>query len=229
MEGGSPPPERTYPCCVVAEGVPPPPTCCSGCPASPGASSTPSVLTFWPSSSWMPSPGSPPPPPAGRARVIVDHALARLGGGSTIGRRQACCSCIPGSPWQIDRRSLHDLVCVPAPLAWPQWGLGRGTVRRQIPSLLPLLAVWCQGLPPRSSFWSPLAPPRLRVIVFRSAVLLLPPRSLTSPPPFPPPPPPLALAPLPYRPSPPGGHPPLLPGPASRGNARRWCPTTRLL
>ena len=71
------------------------------------------------------------------------------------------------------------------------WGLGMGSVSRHPPPSLSLVA-------PVSPFL-----PRLRDVVGRSAILLLPPLSLPAPP--------LVLATVPCLPSPPGGaspHPP---------------------
>ena len=73
--------------------------------------------------------GGPPPPNASQAGVIIDHAQARLVGGSTIGHCLDHCTCIMGVSWRICCRSLLGLISFP--MAWTQCGFVRGAVKCQ--------------------------------------------------------------------------------------------------
>ena len=111
-----------------------------------------------PSSPWLTQPqGAPPPsPPAGRARVVVDHALARPGGGSSLSRRQARFSCSLCASWRGHYRCRCSVTTA---LYWIWFFLGGSTIRQK-PSPLPTLSPsWCRGLLLRLSRWAPPVPP----------------------------------------------------------------------
>ena len=176
--------------------------------------------------------GSPPPPgrppPVGRARVIVDHTLDSLVGGSALGRRWVCCSFILGAPWQ-------GCIClcapfpVPTSLSNPWCGLGGGSIRCHTLPLLHLSTSQFQGLMPRLSLRAPPASP---VSLLSQTAPVSPP--LPQFPPVPPsllPTPPLLVSASVLSTSAPpgGGRTPLIPGPTSRVNVGCRRPSARLL
>ena len=132
---------RMYDICILRGGGRPPSGankalfwCGWGIPPPPPPSRCSSRNTGPPPPGRPPS-GWPAPPPAGRAFVIVDHALALLGGVPSISRRWARCSYSHGAPWMDASCPCLCPAGVAAPRAHPWWGMGRGTVRQLPPSL----------------------------------------------------------------------------------------------
>ena len=94
-----------------------------------------------------------PPCPSGRARVIIDHALAHLCGDSAHGRLHARFTCSARAPWRGCFRCRSPVTTA---LSQPWYGLGGGAVRKHLPPSspsLPLVAgdshrAHCSGRPP---------------------------------------------------------------------------------
>ena len=159
-----------------------------------------------------------PLPPVDRSRVIVEHALDRPGGGSSLGSLRACCSCSHGAPW---RGRFFRRAPISAALSYTCCGLRRRDVDRQTPPSLPSLT--CGAGTPAAL----VAPGTLRTLFLHAVANRSDPpppltQSPTAPPPFRPPPPLLALAIRLSHANPPGGTPP--PPPWSRLPWRRRFP-----
>ena len=144
-------------CCSGGEYSTPPTPHCSGRLISPEVSGAPSALAFRTSPPWAdpPSQGGPPPHPSGRARVVIDHVLACLGGGfrpqSPPGALELQPAC--ALAWSLPS-SCSYLHCPVLYLGWSE----RGRRQAAAPPLLPLSYSRCRGLPSRSSHWAPPVP-----------------------------------------------------------------------